>query len=52
MAGRPRCASCKRAFTPDFRNRTKVKARQRVCKDCGPVVGHQKAQQRYKASPA
>lgn len=52
MTGRPRCASCKLAFTPDYRNRTKIKGRQRVCAECGSVVGHQKSQQRYDSSPA
>jgi hypothetical protein len=53
MAGRPRCAnrSCRKAFTPDFRNGTKVANRQRVCPDCGPVIGHRLADQRYRASP-
>lgn len=40
MAGRPRCAKCKKAFTPAPRNRTKIKHRQRVCSDCGPVSGN------------
>lgn len=46
MAGRPRCAICKRAFTPHPRNRTKVTHRQRVCRDCGQVAGHRLASRR------
>lgn len=48
MAGRPRCASCRKAFTPHPRNRTKLTNRQRVCGDCGPVTGHKLASQRYR----
>lgn len=52
MAGRPRCVNCRKAFTPNFRNRTKVNSRQRVCAECGPVIGHRFADQRYRASDA
>lgn len=47
---RTRCVACNELFDPDPRNRTKVKARQRVCTKCGPVVGHRVAVQRYAAS--
>lgn len=50
MAGRPRCASCRKAFTPHPRNRTKTENPQRVCTACGPVVGHRLADRRYQAS--
>lgn len=49
MAGRPRCAMCKKAFTPHPRNRTKVTHRQRICRDCGPVAGHKLASRRCRA---
>lgn len=52
MAGRPRCVHCRRAFTPDPRNRTKVENRQCVCPDCGSVIGHRYADRRYRASRA
>ena len=50
MAGRPRCAHCRRAFTPNYRNRTKTSGQQRVCADCGPLIGHRMANRRFKAS--
>jgi hypothetical protein len=49
MAGRPRCAMCKKAFTPHPRNGTKITHRQRVCHDCGPVAGHMLATRRFRA---
>lgn len=52
MAGRPRCAKCKRAFTPDPRNQTKITHRQRVCGDCGPVSGNLLAVRRCRARKA
>ena len=52
MARRQRCVSCWKLFTPNYRNRTKVTARQRVCSDCGSMVGHRFADQRYRASHA
>lgn len=52
MSGRPRCANCRRAFTPNYRNRTKVENRQRVCPECGPVVGHRLADRRYRTDNA
>lgn len=52
MAGRPRCAKCRKAFTPDPRNRTKVTHRQRVCHDCGPVSGNLLAVRRCRARKA
>ena len=54
MAGlrrrRTRCVACNELFEPDPRNRTKVTSRQKVCKDCGPVVGHRRAVKRYVVS--
>ena len=50
MARRQRCVSCRKLFTPNYRNRTKVAARQRVCADCGAIVGHRLADQRYRSS--
>lgn len=52
MARRRRCVNCWKLFTPNYRNRTKVNARQRVCSDCGSIIGHRFADQRYRASPA
>jgi hypothetical protein len=52
MARRRRCAKCKKAFTPDPRNRTKIKHRQRVCHDCGPVSGNLLAVRRCRARKA
>ena len=52
MVGRPRCAKCKKAFTPDSRNRTKIMHRQRVCHDCGPVSGNLLAVRRCRARKA
>lgn len=52
MAGRPRCANCRKAFTPNYRNRTKTKTRQRVCRDCGLLIGHRLAMRRYRAGLA
>lgn len=52
MVRRQRCVSCWELFTPNYRNRTKVSARQRVCSDCGAIIGHRLADQRYRASPA
>lgn len=48
MSARPRCANCRKAFTPNYRNRTKVTGRQRVCPGCGPVIGHCLAAKRYR----
>ena len=48
MSARPRCANCRKAFTPNYRNRTKLTSRQRVCPDCGPVIGHRLADKRYR----
>ena len=50
MARRQRCVSCWKLFTPNYRNRTKVSAQQRVCADCGAVIGHRFAGRRYRAS--
>ena len=47
-ARRQRCVHCWKLFWPNYRNRTKVKDRQKVCPDCGPVVGHRYADQRYR----
>jgi DNA-directed RNA polymerase subunit RPC12/RpoP len=47
-ARRQRCVHCWKLFWPNYRNRTKVKDRQQVCPDCGPVVGHRYADQRYR----
>lgn len=52
MAGRPRCAHCHKAFTPNSRNRTRTKDRQRVCGDCGRAIGHRLAAKRYRDSLA
>lgn len=52
MVGRPRCSNCKHAFTPNYRNRTKKSGRQRVCPDCGPIIGHRQADKRYRESAA
>lgn len=52
MAGRPRCANCGKAFTPHPRNRSRTENRQRVCAECGPVIGHRLAVRRYQASRA
>jgi len=49
MVGRPRCANCKKAFTPHARNRGKLVHVQRVCRGCGPVIGHRIASRRYRA---
>jgi hypothetical protein len=49
MAGRPRCANCRKAFTPHPRNRNKREHRQRVCGECGQVVGHRLASRRCRA---
>lgn len=48
MSARPRCANCRKAFTPNYRNRTKLTGRQKVCADCGPVIGHRLADKRYR----
>ena len=52
MPARPRCAHCLKAFTPNYRNRTKLRDQQRVCPDCGPVVGHRLAEKRYRDNNA
>lgn len=48
MASRPRCANCGKAFTPNCRNQTKRTGRQRVCPECGPIIGHRLADKRYR----
>lgn len=45
---RQRCVHCWKLFWPNYRNRTKLKDRQKVCPDCGPVVGHRYADRRYR----
>lgn len=51
MAGRPRCLGCRNAFTPNYRNRTKTKHRQRFCaKPACRVASHATAQHRYRRS--
>ena len=50
MPRRKRCVSCWKLFTPNHRNRTKVSAQQRVCSDCGAVIGHRFAGRRYRSS--
>lgn len=52
MASRPRCAHCGKAFTPNYRNQGKLANRQRVCQECGALVGHRLAGRRYRASLA
>lgn len=52
MARRQRCVSCWKLFTPNYRNRTKASARQKVCTECGAVVGHQFADRRYRSGQA
>lgn len=49
MAGRPRCANCGKAFTPDPRNRSKRVHRQRICGECGRAVGLRLASRRYRS---
>lgn len=49
MASRPRCANCGKAFTPHPRNRNKRVHRQRICGECGRVVGRQHASRRYRS---
>lgn len=52
MAGRPRCAHCRKAFTPNYRNRSKIAGHQRVCASCGPAIGHRLADRRYRSNNA
>lgn len=52
MAARPRCAHCRKAFTPNYRNRSKIAGRQRVCASCGPAIGHRLADRRYRSNNA
>ena len=47
-ARRQRCVHCWKLFWPNYRNRTKVKCRQMVCAECGAVIGHRYADQRYR----
>lgn len=49
MPSRPRCRSCKLAFTPDPRNRTKTKYRQQFCSEppC-QRESHVQASRRYR----
>ncbi len=49
MVRRHRCVNCWRLFTPNYRNRTKGSARQRVCAGCGSVIGHRFADRRYRS---
>jgi hypothetical protein len=51
MAGRPECVHCGHRFTPHPRNRSRTENRQRVCGDCGPVIGHRQADKRYRTGP-
>jgi len=49
MPSRPRCGFCKKAFSPNYRNRTKVKYQQRFCAraECR-AESHRVAQRRYR----
>lgn len=53
MPGRPRCRCCKKTFTPNFRNRTKIDHPQLYCGEppCR-VESHRDASERYRSDRA